>query len=440
MGRGGQQPRAESQPHHVDAVKATVGRREPPARGDTLEDIDTTSLSKWGMLYGIAGAETMARQELLAALRPHETGILDKYAPAPAPLAPLPFKMKDIISAIPKHCFKRCLWTSCMHLASDIVTALAIFALAQLIEHPALPVWVPYVLYPVYWFVQGAVLTGVWVIAHECGHQAFSESELINNYVGTVLHSFLLVPYSSWRITHANHHGNTGSCENDEVFAPSVRSDFGEAVESSPLYATFEIVRMLTVGWLPGYLVFNASGPAKYRGKNASHFSPSSVLFTDEERPLIAQSVAAWFVMVAVIAGWVYTYGIGAVVKHYWMPLMWVNCNLVLITYLQHTDCYLAHFREGEWDWLRGAMCTVDRSYGTWLDHTFHRIADTHVMHHLVSRLPFYHAEEATEAVKPILGDYYLYDSTPIVHALWRANKACKYVDEDKSIVFYKSH
>ena len=34
----------------------------------------------------------------------------------------------------------------------------------------------------------------------------------------------------------------------------------------------FGIIRMLTVGWMPGYLVFNASGPKKYRYRN-NYFS-----------------------------------------------------------------------------------------------------------------------------------------------------------------------
>lgn len=71
-------------------------------------------------------------------------------------------------------------------------------------------------------------MTGVWVLAHECGHQSFSESELANNIVGTICHSLLLVPYHSWRITHGRHHNNTGSCENDEVFAPSTRADWAK--------------------------------------------------------------------------------------------------------------------------------------------------------------------------------------------------------------------
>ena len=42
--------------------------------------------------------------------------------------------------------------------------------------------------------------TGIWVIAHECGHQAFSKYQLVNDGVGLVFHSCLLVPYFSWQV------------------------------------------------------------------------------------------------------------------------------------------------------------------------------------------------------------------------------------------------
>ncbi|KAL2998308.1 hypothetical protein AAZX31_09G091500 [Glycine max] len=48
--------------------------------------------------------------------------------------------------------------------------------------------------WPIYWAVQGCILTGVWVIAHECGHHAFSDYQLLDDIVGLVLHSGLLVP------------------------------------------------------------------------------------------------------------------------------------------------------------------------------------------------------------------------------------------------------
>ena len=44
-------------------------------------------------------------------------------------------------------------------------------------------------LWALYAFAAGLPMTGLWVCAHECGHQAFSESKLVNNTVGWFLHS-----------------------------------------------------------------------------------------------------------------------------------------------------------------------------------------------------------------------------------------------------------
>jgi omega-6 fatty acid desaturase / acyl-lipid omega-6 desaturase (Delta-12 desaturase) len=144
------------------------------------------------------------------------------------------------------------------------------------------------------------------------------------------------------------------------------------------------------------------------------------------------------------------------VAAYYLIPYMVVNYHLVLITFLQHTDVYMPHFRGKEWNWLRGALCTVDRSFGSILDHTFHHIVDTHVCHHLFSKMPFYHAQEATIHIRKVqeiypslffcfssflqvLGPYYLSDDTPIAHALYRAFSTCQFVEDTGDIVFYKN-
>lgn len=44
-------------------------------------------------------------------------------------------------------------------------------------------------LWTIYTFWAGLIGTGLWIIAHECGHQAFSDSKFLNNAVGWVLHS-----------------------------------------------------------------------------------------------------------------------------------------------------------------------------------------------------------------------------------------------------------
>ena len=51
-----------------------------------------------------------------------------------------------------------------------------------------------------------------------------------------------------------------------------------------------------------------------------------------------------------------------------------VNWYLIMITYLQHTDLTIPHYRDGEHTFVRGALCTIDRSFGI-LDHFFHHIS-----------------------------------------------------------------
>ena len=105
------------------------------------------------------------------------------------------------------------------------------------------------------------MLTGVWVIAHECGHHAFSDYSLVDDAVGLVLHSSLLVPYFSWKYSHRRHHNNTGSMSKDEVFLPKIRDRLGVSAMllNTPIGRLLFIILTLPVG-LPLYLAFNVSG------------------------------------------------------------------------------------------------------------------------------------------------------------------------------------
>lgn len=109
------------------------------------------------------------------------------------------FTVGTLRKAIPPHCFERSLLRSSAYLAVDLLAVATLYYASTFIDQPAVPRWLAYgLLWPAYWFFQGAVGTGVWVIAHECGHQAFSKWQAVNDSVGLVLHSCLLVPYYSW--------------------------------------------------------------------------------------------------------------------------------------------------------------------------------------------------------------------------------------------------
>ena len=68
----------------------------------------------------------------------------------------------------------------------------------------------------------------------------------------------------------------------------------------------------------------------------------------------------------------------------------------VAITYLHHTHPTVAHYASATWSFKKGALGTVDRSFGPIGRHFFHDIIDHHVIHHLFPKIPFYRAEEAT--------------------------------------------
>ena len=240
-----------------------------------------------------------------------------------------------------------------------------------------------------YWYAQGVQLTGLWVMAHECGHHAFSQYQTLNNIVGTVIHSLLLVPYHAWRISHAKHHQFNCSVENDQVFVPMTPDDLwiNEILLETPIVNLLIVGLKLLVGWNPGYLLFNLTGPRKYQ-RRASHFSPSSPIFNATNRLDIIQSNICLVCALLSLVYALYLVGLQNVVFYNWIPYIILNAHLVVITFLHHTDTYIPHYRQPAFTWLRGALCTVDRSFGSVLDMTLHHISDTHVIHHLFHTIP----------------------------------------------------
>jgi len=179
---------------------------------------------------------------------------------------------------------------------------------------------------------------------------------------------------------------------------------------------------------------FNVSGRIYERPTN--HFSPSSPIFHPKQKNLIVLSDIALLVWVGVLVVFTFNTSFSWLVKSYIIPYLFVNMWLVIITELQHTDVELPHYKDEEWTWLRGALCTVDRDFGI-LNYFFHHISDTHMCHHIFSHMPHYHAVEATEAIKKVLGSYYRRDTTPIAVALYTSMANCAYVNDDEKIAWY---
>ena len=55
------------------------------------------------------------------------------------------------------------------------------------------------------------------------------------------------------------------------------------------------------------------------------------------------------------------------------------------------------YYRDGAWTYYLGALSTVDRTYGSVIDHLHHNI-ETHVLHHVFfTKIPHYNLVKATD-------------------------------------------
>ncbi|KAH7112150.1 fatty acid desaturase-domain-containing protein [Dendryphion nanum] len=386
------------------------------------------------------------------------------------------YTIKQLRDAIPAHCFERSGLRGLGYVARDFISLAATFyAFNTYVTPENIPsTAVRAGLWTLYTVIQGLFGTGVWILAHECGHQSFSPSKVLNDTVGWVCHSFLLVPYFSWKISHGKHHKATGHMDRDMVFVPKTREQYAtragklahqlhELTEETPIATAIHMLIQQLGGW-PAYLFANVTGhnhhdrqpEGKGKGKSngfaggVNHFNPSSPLYEKKDEHLVLLSDLGLAITMGVLIFVGKTYGWANVMVWYVIPYLWVNHWLVAITYLQHTDPTLPHYDAHTWTYTRGAAATIDREFGFIGRSLFHGIIETHVLHHYVSTIPFYNADEATEAIKGVMGKHYRSDteggSLGFLRAIWKSARMCNWVEpsegaegEGKGVFFFRN-
>jgi len=339
-----------------------------------------------------------------------------------------PFTLGQIRAAIPKHCWERSMTRSFSFVARDVAIVTTLACVASYLDS--------WLVWPLYWFAQGTMFWALFVLGHDCGHGSFSSSKTVNNLVGHVVHSFILVPYHGWRISHRTHHANHGHVEHDESWYPMTESiyntidfltRFGRTQFPLPLFA------------YPIYLWIRTPG------KTGTHYSPTSDLFDRSECGQVLMSTACWLLMVTILTSFGNHFGFLWLLKLYLVPYIVNVVWLDAVTYLHHHGYQkkVPWYRGQEWSYMRGGLSTIDRDYG-WFNKIHHDIG-THVVHHLFPAIPHYHLCEATEAVKPLLGKYYREPqrSGPIplhlIPIMAKSFAEDHFVPDEGDVVFYQN-
>ncbi|CAF4800720.1 unnamed protein product, partial [Rotaria sp. Silwood1] len=104
--------------------------------------------------------------------------------------------LSDIKLKLPSHCFRPTVRQSMSYVAKDIIyvtlTFIIMYQIHTLFKYG-------FLFFPIYWCIQGTLYTSLFVLGHDCGHGSFSSYQLLNDIMGTLLHTWILAPYYTWK-------------------------------------------------------------------------------------------------------------------------------------------------------------------------------------------------------------------------------------------------
>jgi fatty acid desaturase len=287
----------------------------------------------------------------------------------------------------------------------------------------------------IYSIITGTIIISYWEFGHQCSHEAFSKVKWKNNLLGFVFHTSLLVPFLSWKHSHAVHHSKTGHIFQDESHVPTIikKDSSYKNIDSDAFFIFNVLFRIfnLFIGWY-AYLIFGITGgPA--RGWTSHIFVPNQ-LFIKKVLPNVLLSNIGIILMLWFIFQFPYKSGL----FWYWGPYIINNCWLVLYTFLQHHDKKIKWYDDRKWNFTLGIFQAIDRpSYGWIGRHLHHHIGTNHVIHHLFPKIPHYNAEEATFYIRKNYPHLYKTDNTPIWKVLFMNTTDYVYQSEEEGIYEY---
>lgn len=271
------------------------------------------------------------------------------------------YTLKQIYDAIPKECFERNVFKSLRYLFQDLaLITLTFLTFSKYVTPDYIPFTiVRFALWTLYSFMQMIFGCGIWILAHECGHMAFSQYKTFNDTIGLILHSALLVPYFSWKITHKYHHKGVGNMATDTAFTPPTRlsysqgfnktiEEIAELAEEAPIYSFLESAAQHLFTWQLYTLTMMGVGESWFQKKAAregvanpeknedgsikrtyglsgSLFNPYSPYFNELDTKLIYLTDVALLVTFSLLYYIGNTYGWWNLVVWYCIPYVLIN-------------------------------------------------------------------------------------------------------------------
>ncbi|MDA3888234.1 MAG: fatty acid desaturase [Allgaiera sp.] len=230
--------------------------------------------------------------------------------------------------------------------------------------------------------VNGAFLVRLFIIQHDCGHNAFFRNRKLNDWTGRLLGVLTLTPYDVWRQTHAIHHASTGNLDRRGIGDLPVQTlaEYRAAPRRKRLVYRIYRNPFFLFGLAPAWLFF------------VQNRVPLGLMRSG--RRYWISAMATNLGIAALVGAGIYL-SAGLPVLFLILPMTLVGASAgVWLFYVQH------QFEDAHWnrepDWqihdaaLHGSSHYVLPPVLKW----FSGNIGIHHVHHLYSRIPFYRLTE----------------------------------------------
>ncbi|GHE00840.1 fatty acid desaturase [Defluviimonas sp. 20V17] len=230
--------------------------------------------------------------------------------------------------------------------------------------------------------LNGAFLVRLFIIQHDCGHNAFFRNRTVNDWTGRLLGVLTLTPYDVWRQTHAIHHASTGNLDRRGIGDLPVQTLAEYRAAPWRKRLAYRIYRnpFFLFGLAPAWLFFVQNRlPVGLMGSGRRYW---------------VSAMATNLAIAALVGAGIYL-SQGLHVLFLILPMALVGASAgVWLFYVQH-QFEDAHWnREADWQIhdaaLHGSSHYVLPPVLKW----FSGNIGIHHVHHLYSRIPFYRLTE----------------------------------------------
>ncbi|KAJ3208204.1 hypothetical protein HK099_000105, partial [Clydaea vesicula] len=294
----------------------------------------------------------------------------------------LPSKV-DLKKVIPEGLFSKSLTKSTLYWLRDL---LAISATVYFYFKYQPAGWI-YVLWA---NVLGLLMWCTFMIGHDAGHGSFSDYQRLNFYVGLLSHGPLLVPFRQWKKSHQLHHLGHNSMSKDKSHSHYTFEGEGAyfLTRATPVF--------IPLGFGLFYLALGLNDGSHF---SVNYYAKNRADKIDNFLSILSCSIFLTLYYILLQQEFFFCFG---------LPWLIYNGWVYSVTFLQHHHDNMTVYNDNDWDFMKGAVETIDRNFGFGLDDLTHNITNGHLVHHIFfTQIPHYNLMEATKYVRPVLGKYY---------------------------------